>query len=227
VAPRGLGDRAAAGLGQVIGSIRHLRPHQALILLASRALRRFLDVDLYYAMWLAPDTALETARPLPELELGLVDVGRLQLAAADAGSGLSWAYVEAALQRREECYGAFLSGVLVSYAWFSPGRAHLVADLFVTFDPACAYSRWAFTRPEHRGRGLYQAVKRHALAAYVRRGRRGILSLVKAVNFESLNSAAAVGCRRRGLLVTTRLAGRVGIWASAGCRAFGLGLERG
>lgn len=138
------------------------------------------------------------------------------------GSGLDAEEVERLLKSGEECFGAFVDGVLASYLWFSPGPAHLVDDVFVRFDPAYAYSRWAFTRSEYRGKQLHALCKQSALDEFTARGRLGIISVVYAWNSHSLSAAAKLGCVRVGLLgiVWGKL------WTSKNCRRVGLRLER-
>jgi GNAT superfamily N-acetyltransferase len=202
--------------------VRYLRPHQVAAYYASRGLHRPLEFHAFHALRLVPRTG-PAAPPSPsDLEVGFVGPDVLRRAASDRAAGLDPAEVDAALERGEECFGAWSSGVLVSHAWFAPGWTHLRSGVFVRFDAPYAYCRWAFTRPEHRGRCLHGAIKRRALDAFARRGIRGVLSFVDVVNFESLNSAARVGCRRVGLLLTYVLAGRRAVWASPGCMALEL-----
>jgi hypothetical protein len=147
----------------------------------------------------------------------------LRQEAAVAGNGLQPADVEHRIDAGEECFGAYIGKVLASHLWFSSSPAHLKDKVFVRFDPAFAYSRWAFTRVEHRGKHLHALCKQKALEAYAARGRRGILSVVDAWNFPSLNAAAQAGCVRTGWMAMTAKS----VWTSESCRRQGMWLEEG
>jgi hypothetical protein len=187
---------------------------------ALRSMQRLLRVSVFQSLLLTEGNARQLANAA-SLECCFVDADRLRREATLPGSGLELAEVDRLLQAGEECFGTFVNGVLASYLWFSPGPAHLAGDAFVHFDPVYAYSRWAFTRTDYRGRRLHAACKRSALAAFAARGRRGILSVVDTLNFQSLDAAAYLGCVRVGLL---GIAPGI-IWTSKECQRAGLWLE--
>lgn len=187
---------------------------------ALRSTQQLLRVSIFQGLFLTESNALQLANAVG-LECCFVDADRLRREATVPGSGLQLAEVDRLLQAGEECFGAFVNGVLASYLWFSPGPAHLAGDVFVHFDPLYAYSRWAFTRTDYRGRRLHAICKRSALAAFAARGRHGILSVVDALNFQSLDAAAHLGCARVGRLGI----GPGIIWTSKECRRAGLWLE--
>lgn len=201
-------------------ALAHLRPGQIIAHCAFRGLHGITGIALFRGLCLT-EKSLVVLAPQSEVECRFVDIDRLRREATVSGSGLQPEEVERLLNAGEECFGAFVDGVLASYLWFSPGPAHLENQAFVHFDPAFAYSRWAFTRNDQRGKRLHALCKQGALKAYAMRGRRGILSVVRASNFPSLNAAAQVGCVRIGWMGTT--SGTV--WASDGCRRTGMWLE--
>jgi hypothetical protein len=208
-----------------VAYFRQAIAHQSLGRVAARyALRstqQLLRVSIFQSLFLTESNARQLANPVG-LECCFVDPDRLRREATATGSGLELAEVDRLLQAGEECFGTFVNGVLASYLWFSPGPAHLAGDVFVHFDPSYAYSRWAFTRTDCRGRRLHAICKRSALAAFAARGRRGILSVVDALNFQSLDAAAHLGCVRVGWLGM----GPGIIWTSRECQRAGLWLER-
>jgi hypothetical protein len=171
-------------------ALAHLSLGQVVARYAFRGVQRLTGFDLFRGLCLTE----KSARALPahpvEVEYRFIEPDRLRREATAAGSGLQPGEVERLLNAREECFGAFVGGVLASHLWFSPGPAHLKDEVFVHFDPAFAYSRWAFTREDHRGKRLHALCKQKALEVYAARGRRGILSVVYAWNFPSLNAAA-------------------------------------
>ena len=207
-------------------SVRHLSAGQLVARYAYRGVNRLVDVKLYHGLCLRPEGAREPPPPSVMVEYRCVAPERLREEAADPQSGLLAEDLEAALADGEECFGAFIGDVLASYLWFSPSRAHLQGNVFVRFDPAFAYSRWAFTRTSYRGLRLNALCKRRALDVFSTRGKRGILSVVSAINFDSLKSATRVGSERVGLLGAASVVGARAVWASAGCKAPDLRLER-
>lgn len=197
----------------------HLRPSQVIARYAFRGLYRMTGAELLHGLCLTENTARLHA-PSVDVDYRFVDADRLRREAGAEGSGLTLEDVERQLAAGEECFGAFVGDVLASYVWFSPGPAHLAGRIFVHFDPSYALSRWAFTRKDHRGLHLHPLCKQKALEVYTARGRRGILSVVHAWNFPSLNAAAQLGCVRVGYMGTAH--GR--FWTSKRCRRAGIWL---
>lgn len=197
---------------------RHLEPGQFVARCALRGVSRWTGAELLQGLCLTRSSSVPVASS--GVVCQLVDRDRLLRECASPGSGLEREKVDSLLGSGEECVGAFVGDVLASHIWFSPGPAHLAGNVFVHFDPAYAFSRWAFTREEFRGQQLHAACKQKALEIYTGKGRQGILSVVYAWNFPSLNAAAGLGCIRVGWM--GMVAGKV--WTSAGCRRAGMWL---
>ena len=211
---------------RVLGTkIEHLRPHQILGYYTYQGLNRALRLDLVRGFCLKPGDVRLSAAPSEGVLSERLDEARLRREAEVSGSGLSISDVESCLAGGEECFGVFVDGVLASHAWYASGAARLRAGVNVRFDSRYAYSRWAFTRPEYRGRALHAIGKRYALEHYVAAGRSGILATVKVGNFESLSSAARLGSRPVGIMLAASLGHRSLLWSSAGCRPYGMALE--
>jgi hypothetical protein len=203
-------------------ALTHMSPGEVAARYTLRGVQRVSGFNLFHGLCLTE----KSARALPGIsgvEYRFVEPERLRQEAGIAGNGLQAGEVESRIDAGEECFGAFIGKVLVSQLWFSSDCAHLKDKVFVHFDPAFAYSRWAFTRVEHRGKHLHALCKQKALEAYAARGRRGILSVVDAWNFSSLKAAAQAGCVRTGWMAMT--AKRV--WTSEGCRRQGMWLGGG
>ena len=188
--------------------------------LALRSAQRFLHVSVLHGLLLTPET-VRPGQTLTSFKSGFVHVDQLVREAKDPESGLRLDDVQRWIAAGEECFGTFVDGVLASYIWFSPRKAHLERDIFVQFDPLYAYSRWAFTRADYRGRSLYGVCKHQALVAHAMRGSRGILSVVYAWNRSSLNAASKLGCVRIGRMCTVGTR----VWTDASCQRAGLRLE--
>jgi len=60
-----------------------------------------------------------------------------------------------------------------------------------------------------------------ALASYLSRGMRGLVSDIEATNYASRKSTVRMGYSEFGTIVIARIAGRYMIRASAGCRPSG------
>jgi hypothetical protein len=201
-----------------------LGPHQILGHYAYRGLNRLFPLDLVRAFSLIPKDVRSIARP-PDVRCEQLDEARLRREAETPDRCLSISDVESCLARGEDCFGVIVAGALASYAWYTSRTARLRPGINVRFDPRYAYSRWAFTLPEYRGRGLHAIGKAYALEHYVAAGRTGVLATVNIANFESLNSAVRLGSRPVGLMMAAQLGGRSLLWASAGCRPYGFALE--
>jgi hypothetical protein len=203
-----------------------LGPHQVLGYYLYRGLNRLFPLDAVRAFCLSPSDVRQPPVLREDIQCKPLDEASLRREAAVTGSGLLMPDVESCLAGGEECFGVFVDNVLASHAWYTSKTARLRPGVNVRFDSRYVYSRWAFTRPEYRGRGLHAIGKTYALGYFVAAGRSGLLSTVNVANFESLNSAARVGGRPVGLMVAASLGGRWRLWASAGCRGYGMGLER-
>lgn len=212
-------------LGALRKKLGRLPPHQVVGHYLYQGAHRLAGVDLVRAFCLTPANAYT---PLPARGVGRcerLDPARVMEEAVRADSGLTVDDATARLAVGEECFGVFVDAVLASHTWFSTRPAPLRDGINVRFDPRYAYSRWAYTRPEFRGRGIHVLGNRYALSQFAAEGRLGILSVVKVANFESLHSAARQGSRPVGHLLAASFGGRELLWASAGCRAYGLSLE--
>ena len=203
-----------------------LGPHQVLGHYLYQGLNRLFPLEAVRAFCLSPSDVPPPPVLRGDMQCERLDEASLRREAAVPGSGLRTPDVESCLAGGEECFGVFVDDVLASHAWYTSKTARLRPGVSVRFDSRYVYSRWAFTRPEYRGRGLHAHGKRYALGHYVAAGRSGLLSTVSIANFESLNSAARVGGRPVGLMVAASLRDRWLLWASAGCRGYGMGLER-
>jgi GNAT superfamily N-acetyltransferase len=201
-----------------------LGPSQLVAYYLYQGLNRLFPIDLVRAFCLTPADVVVPLETQGNERCRLLHPDEVMRETGTPASGITKEDAAANLAIGEECIGVYVDGTLASHAWYSGRACALRSGIHVRFDPRYAYSRWAFTRPEYRGRGLHALGKRHALEHYAARGRLGILSTVKAVNFESLRSADRQGSRPVGVMLAASVGGRNLLWASAGCRAYGMGL---
>ena len=188
-----------------------------------RGLHRMAGLLVYRVLLVEP----QDVRPPPPSDgvvLGPVDAERVRREALDPSSGVASSMADQDAGVPDTCHGAFVGDVLASHLFVASRRARVLGDVDVTFDPAWAFSRWAFTRAAFRGRHLHALVKADALRHHTRAGRNGLLSLVQVTNFESIRAASHVRCRTVGVVATWTLGGRRRVWASADCARYGLSL---
>ncbi len=205
--------------------LQHLNRREVATRYAYRALNRVVSLQCYFALALTEASAREVNSSLQNIECRFIEAEVLRRESENPDAGVTGTSLEQFLSSGERCFGTFVNGTLAAQLWLADGRAHLSGDVWVQHDPAWAYSRWAHTRPEFRGHHLHAYTKRRALDVLVREGRRGILSVVDAANFESQHSAARVGCTRAGTFVLSQAGSQTVTWASPGCSAYGLRLE--
>lgn len=130
------------------------------------------------------------------------------------------AFLDDALARGDRCYGALDGDTIAAYGWYSTIPTPITDDMILHFDSAYAYMYKGYTLREYRGKRLHGIGMARAMDAYVREGRRGLVSVVDAANFASLRSCYRLGYRSFGQLVYARIAGRYFTYATGGCEEY-------
>jgi hypothetical protein len=144
-------------------------------------------------------------------------------------------FVEQAFAKGDQCY-AFITrdGVLAAYQWYSttptwyftPSKRSGWNSVVVSFPDQYVYMYKAFTHPAHRGKRLYPIGVTTALAGYLAKGYKGILSVVESNNFASLRACYRMGYRDFGRIRVAVLLGWCLLHADPSCRAYGLQLTK-
>jgi hypothetical protein len=134
-------------------------------------------------------------------------------------------FLQQALAREDRCFAITYGQTLASYGWYSQRPTAISTDLILHFNPAWVYMFKGYTLPEYRGMRLHAIGMAHALDAHVREGARGILSYVESNNFASLRSCYRMGYEPLGTIVACRTPRKTHLFASRGCRRYGLRLE--
>jgi hypothetical protein len=172
------------------------------------------------------------------IDRSLLDAGGLQtrfatrdeLQAAvqvpEVAEEMSAHFVDEALGKGDECFGIFDGPDLVSFGWYSNQPTELSEGLTLCFDRAWMYMYKGFTKKSHRGKRLHGIGMSLALAAYTKRGARGLISYVKSTNFQSLRSTEKMGYQIFGEIYIAHAMGRPLAWASPGCAAYDFHVER-
>ena len=172
------------------------------------------------------------------IDRSLLDAGGLQTRFAtrdelhaavrvpDVAEEMSASFVDEALAKGDECFGIFDGSDLVSFGWYSNQPTELSDLLTLCFDRAWMYMYKGFTRKSHRGKRLHGIGMSLALAAYTKRGARGLISYVKSTNFQSLRSTERMGYEIFGEIYIAQAMGRPITWATPGCAAYDFHVER-
>jgi hypothetical protein len=146
----------------------------------------------------------------------------LQRYAADPANDLSQSFVEDALAKGDECYAVCDGEALAAYGWYSlhPTRID-PPNLLLRVHRDYVYMYKSFTPARYRGRRLHAFGLTQALAFYLSRDFKGVVSYVESTNFNSLRSCARIGFATFGSIWVSRLFGRPVQLASPGCRRIG------
>jgi GNAT superfamily N-acetyltransferase len=129
-------------------------------------------------------------------------------------------FVQAALDKGDECYGAIDGQVLASYGWYSNKPTETSDELTLHFASEYIYMYKGFTHPKYRGKRLHAIGMNRALREYKNQGYKGLISYVEANNFSSLKSAYRMGYQDFGRIVILKTGTRPFIYASPGCREY-------
>jgi hypothetical protein len=135
-------------------------------------------------------------------------------------------FVDKAIARGDECFGIFDDSQLVSFGWYSNQPTPISDALVLHFDRAWMYMYKGYTLRSHRGKRLHGIGMSQALAAYTKRGARGLISYVRSTNFQSLRSTERMGYQIFGDVYIAEAIGRPVIWATPGCAAYDFHVER-
>jgi hypothetical protein len=158
----------------------------------------------------------------------MVEAGVMRPYVADPANGLTDAFIDEAIARRDLCYALFDGEDLVSYGWYStrPVRVTEIRSApTLHFDASYAYMYHTFTRPEHRGRRLNAVGIAAALEGWTGAGLAGIVAYVVSSNYASLKSCRRMGFRTFGhVLILT--VGAQQVWRlTPGCKKYGFRIE--
>jgi hypothetical protein len=147
--------------------------------------------------------------------------------AKDPVTEMSEQFVEDALHNGDECYAICDGANLAAYGWYSTRPTPVDSpDLLLHFAAGYVYMYKGFTDSRYRGQRLHAIGMTRALEHYRSKGFRGIVSYVESTNFDSLKSCFRMGYKVFGSVWLIRIFGRCFTFSTAGCRAFGFGVER-
>jgi hypothetical protein len=158
---------------------------------------------------------------------GLVTDTQLRELGKDPAHLLPEHFLDEALAKGDECYAIFHGDELASFGWYSTRPTRIdPQELQVNFDPRYAYMYHGFTHPAHRGKRLHAIGMTQALAYFLSKGYRGLVSYVESINYASRKSTVRMGYSEFGTIVITRIGGRYVIHHGAGCAPYGFHIQR-
>jgi len=160
---------------------------------------------------------LESQDPL---QWQFLDERRLFELAKDPENILSESFLESALEKGDECYGALDGDALAAYGWYS-NKPTNDDGLTVHFTPDYIYMYKGVTKRNYRGKRLHGIGMNRALREYLGRGFKGIVSHVASHNYSSIRSACRLGYRDIGYVITLKIGSHVLAHATRGCRECG------
>ena len=212
------------GLRKTWDDARNFGTGRALCGLAYRVLHRLAGYRLLKVMKVTRVDPRFLAGPAP-YGYGFLSGRDLREFTADPAHELSEQFLGEAERRGEECFGVLDGGALAAYGWYAHRATPVYDDLVLHFDPAFVFMYKGYTHPAYRGQRLHAIGKTRALAAFLERGRRGLVSFVEADNYRSLKSCYRMGSEDVGRIYVARLLGRPHIWHTGACRAYGVRLQ--
>ena len=136
-------------------------------------------------------------------------------------------FVAEALMKGDECFGILDGPNLAAYSWYSTKPTRIrPPELFLRIDGRYIYMYKGFTRDQYRGQRLHAIGKTLALQAFMDLGFRGMISYVEFDNADSLKSTRRMGARLFGSIFIFGMFGHYIVFATRGCRKFGVRIER-
>jgi hypothetical protein len=140
---------------------------------------------------------------------------------------LSADFLEAVMAKGDDCYAIFDGPVLANYGWYSRKPTLMDnKDILVQFNPCYVYMYKGFTLDRYRGQRLHAISKTRALAEYLAKDCKGMLSYVESNNFNSLKSSYRMGAVDCGRFSVLRIAGKYVIRIGPECEEYGITLYR-
>ena len=155
-----------------------------------------------------------------------LDESQLLELARNPDNKLAESFVQTALEKGDECYGAFDGEALAHCAWHS-NKPTDDEGLTFHFSPDYMYLYAAFTHPKYRGRRLTVSRGMRARREYLGRGFKGTVGTIDSHNFRSLRSASALpGLQYIGYIIVLKIGRHAWIHTSRGCREHGFSLAK-
>ena len=156
---------------------------------------RLLWLDLGHVGSASPDGG--------EFAFRFLDENEVRQFAADPENHLDASLADQLAAGRDLCFAALAGGRLAAYGWYALGSVdpRHCGGLTLGLPPDVAYFYNGFTRPEFRGRRVYDRLMGEGLRAIADRGICKLLAIVDWTNWAALKSSRRAGCTDLGRLV--------------------------
>jgi hypothetical protein len=159
-------------------------------------------------------------------EAKLIDERSLREFARDPANEMSAEFLDQALARGDQCYGIVDHGGLAAYGWYAFGPTPIgIPGVLLRYRRGYVYMYKGFTHGDYRGQRLHAIGMTRALAHYLERGYKGIVSYVESTNFDSLKSCFRMGYGVFGTVYLARLPGGWRSFATPGCSRYDFRVE--
>lgn len=202
------------GLHHGLYHVSYRAAHRVAHLLVARAVHLTMDsLDPRY---------LEGA---DDYETRFLEADELRRFAAAEPRILPPGWVEESITRGDRCYGIVDGGKLAAFGWYANHPTPLDDQLRMHVDARYHFMHRGFTAPGYRGQRLHGIGMARALRDLNEHGPSELVSHVEVNNFASLRSCERMGYEQIGHLAAARVAGRWLLYASSGCRNYGMWLE--
>ena len=150
----------------------------------------------------------------------------LRAFAADPDNEMSADFVDAVMQKGDECYAILDGANLAAYGWYAMTPTAVGPGLLLRFSEAYVYMYKGFTGERYRGKRLHAIGMTRALRHYLSKGYKGIVSYVESINFDSLKSCFRMGYSVFGTVYVIKAFGRYYGFSTPGCRKYAFRVER-
>ncbi len=111
---------------------------------------------------------------------------------------LSNEFIDRAYSRGDICIGALLEDRVIAYVWRSFDVTPLLRGIAIWVQSPYCYSYKAFTRTEHRGKGIWPSLGSASDQLCLQRGRNVMIGYIEIDNFSSQRAARKMGATMVG-----------------------------
>jgi ribosomal protein S18 acetylase RimI-like enzyme len=188
-------------LEQLAEARRHYGLGAMMRLLASRAAKKLLRLEISEMVWLDAGNLPPPSEADSEFDFRFLTIDEVAELANDPTFELSPEFISRAAIGDDLCFAAVHhDGRMAHYGWYALGSVegchHMGVPLSFPDDVGYMYN--AFTHPDFRGRRLHSAAMTLALRELAARGITKLLSTIEWTNFASLRSFQRLGFENLG-----------------------------
>ncbi len=111
---------------------------------------------------------------------------------------ISHSFLNKAFSQGDQCVGALVEDQVVGYLWRTTQAVELSHPLYMEFGDKLYYRYKEFVKPEYRGRGIINQIKKLAESKQIAEGRRYAFGCIETHNYPSLIASKKHGDRTLG-----------------------------